>query len=78
MKWIKGLFQTETPVFIEIRGRNTLLAEGYCRIECYLPEKITLANDDYSFDIIGSNLELRHLSDGIIAVDGRIDSVAFI
>jgi len=38
----------------------------------------TLANDDYSFDIIGSNLELRHLSDGIIAVDGRIDSVAFI
>ena len=78
MKWLKELFETKTPVFIEIRGRNVLLAEGYCKIECYLPEKIILSNENERFQLIGESLELRHLSEEMIAVDGRIDKIEFI
>ncbi len=78
MKRLLNLFKTETPVFVEIRGRDTVLAEGYCRIELYSPERIILAHRDYSISVSGSGLMLRHLSESAIAVDGRIDSVEFI
>lgn len=78
MKWLLDLFKTTMPIFVEIRGRETVLAEGYCRIELYSPEKIILANADYSISVIGEGLELRHLSESAIAVDGRISCVEFI
>jgi sporulation protein YqfC len=78
MKWLLDLFKTTTPVFVEVRGRETVLAEGYCRIVLYSEEQIVLANDDYSISVFGSNLNLRHLSESAIAVDGRIDRVEFV
>lgn len=78
MKWLLNLFKVSTPVFVEIRGRECVLAEGYCRIELYSPERMILANGEYSISITGNGLELRHLSESEIAVDGRIDGVEFI
>jgi sporulation protein YqfC len=78
MKWLLDLFKTATPIFVEIRGRETVLAEGYCKIVLYSPTQMILANADYSISVCGSGLELRHLSDSAIAVDGRIDRVEFI
>ncbi|MBR4278812.1 MAG: YabP/YqfC family sporulation protein [Clostridia bacterium] len=78
MKWIKEIFKSVSPTYIELRGRELLLAEGYCRIEDYSDEKIVLSNAEFSFSVFGSGLRLRHLSEGIMAVDGRIDRVEFI
>ena len=78
MKWISELLKKDNQVFVEVRGRETVLAEGYCRIEVYTPERITLSNGSYSVTIRGSGLELRHLSVSVIAVDGRIDGVEFV
>lgn len=78
MNWIKDLFKSVSPTYIELRGRELLLAEGYCRIEDYSDARIVLSNDEYRFSVEGSGLRLRHLSDGIMAVDGRIDRVEFI
>ncbi|MBR5286527.1 MAG: YabP/YqfC family sporulation protein [Clostridia bacterium] len=78
MKWLLDLFKTTTPIFVEIRGRETLLAEGYCRIELYSPERIVLANEKYSISVCGGELDLRHLSESAIAIDGRIDKVEFL
>ena len=78
MKWLIDLFKTTTPIFVEIRGREAVLAEGYCRIELYSPERIVLASAKGSISVCGNGLELRHLSESAIAVDGRIDRVEFI
>ncbi len=78
MKWFSELFKNETRVYIEVRGRETVLAEGYCRIELYSPERIVLSNGEYGVAVCGNGLELRHLSESVIAVDGRIDRVEFI
>ncbi len=78
MKWLLDFFKITTPVFVEIRGRETVLAEGYCRIERYSPEQIILANEKYSISVCGSRLDLRHLSESAIAIDGRIDRVEFL
>ena len=78
MKRLLDLFKTETPVYVEIRGRETVLAEGYCKIELYSESRIVLANSEYSISVCGSDLNLRHLSESAIAVDGRIDRVEFL
>lgn len=78
MKWLQELLKNTVPVYVEIRGRETVLAQGYCKIVCYSPERITLANGEYEISVCGSGLELRHLSEGVIAIDGRIDGVEFI
>ncbi len=79
MKLIKDLFKNAAvPVFVEIRGRERLLAQGYCRICEYSPERIGLANGEYIISVYGSGLELTHLSEDVIAIDGRIDGIEFI
>lgn len=78
MKWIRELFKRDDRIYVEVRGRETVLTEGYCRITCYERDNIRLSNGEYCVDIIGSELELRHLSASVIAVDGRIDRIEFI
>ena len=78
MKWFKKIFKVVSPTYIELRGRSLLLADGYCRIEDYSDEAIILTNSEYSFKVNGVGLRLRHLSDGMMAVDGRIDRVEFL
>lgn len=62
-------------IFVEIRGRELVLAEGYCRIEGYTESLITLFSADCGINIKGESLKLRHLSDERIAVEGRISSI---
>ncbi len=79
MKRLNEIFKFgAVPVFVEIRGRNSLLAQGYTRICGYSPERISLENGEFVISVYGSELTLRHLSEDIIAVDGRIDGVEFI
>lgn len=73
-----NLMSRPKQIFLEIRGRELVLAEGYCRIEAYDESLITLASSQSSISIRGKGLQLRHLSDERIAVEGRIDSVEFI
>jgi hypothetical protein len=77
MKRILDFFKTETPIFIELRGREAMLAQGYCRISLYSPERITLSNEKYTVSVYGSALELRRLGEEAMAIDGRIDGVEF-
>lgn len=65
-------------IFVEIRGREVLLAEGYCRIDSYTESYITLFSDSGGIAVRGKGLTLRHLSIQRIAVEGRIDSVEFL
>ncbi|MBQ4316894.1 MAG: YabP/YqfC family sporulation protein [Clostridia bacterium] len=78
MKWISELLKKDNRVYVEVRGRETVLAQGYCRIELYTPERITLSNGEYSVAICGDGLELRHLSVSVMAIDGRIDGIEFL
>ncbi len=78
MKQISELFKFESPVFVEIRGRETVLAEGYCKIESYSDTRIVLSSIENTFSVKGGGLTLKHLSSGRIAVEGRIDGIEFI
>lgn len=78
MKFKFDLFKGEIPVFIEIRGRNVLHAEGYFRIEDYSEERIVLTSRENSVAVNGVGLTLCHLSDERISIEGRIDSFEFI
>lgn len=78
MKFNFDLFKSSTPVFIEIRGRNILHAEGYCRIEDYSEEKIVLTSREGSVAVYGVGLTLCHLTDERISIEGRIDRFEFI
>ena len=78
MKWISEILKKDNRLFVEVRGRETVLAEGYCSIELYTPEKIILNNGEYAVSIEGENLELRHLSSVVMAIDGRIDRLEFV
>lgn len=71
-------FKSELPIFLEIRGRDCLHAQGYCKIEEYSPEVITVSNQEFAISVKGEALTLRHLSEGIIAIDGRINEIDFI
>jgi len=66
------------PVYVELRGRETLLCEGFRRITDYSCARIELASDSERLEINGRGLRLRHLSAGRIAVDGRIDGIGFL
>ncbi len=79
MKLFDELIKKTVPqLFVEIRGRESLLAEGYCKIEVYSDFDIVLASDNGRIAVSGEGLHLRHLSSQRIAIDGRVDRVEFI
>ncbi len=78
MKQILELFKFKNPVFVEIRGREIVLAEGYCKIENYSDTCIVLSSTENTFSVKGTGLTLKHLSSGRIAVEGRINSIEFV
>lgn len=78
MKLFSGLFKEFIPVYIEIRGRETVLLEGYGRIESYSETEITLLSDQNIVLVRGEDLDLCHLSAERIAVKGRIKGIEFI
>lgn len=78
MKLLKELIKKTKNVFIEIRGRENVLLEGYCRIELYSETKIILSSEFDRVSILGEDLNLCHLSTERMAVKGRIDGIEFI
>ncbi len=78
MKLNLDFLKITTPVFLEIRGRDLLHAEGYCRIEGYSQEKILLASQEGTVAVYGENLNLVHLTSERIAIKGRIKGIDFI
>ncbi|MBO4277088.1 MAG: YabP/YqfC family sporulation protein [Clostridia bacterium] len=78
MKLFAKLPDVKTPLFVELRGRDSVLCEGFRRITGYSCARIELASDTERLEINGSGLRLRHLSRGRIAVDGRIDGIGFL
>jgi sporulation protein YqfC len=78
MKLLEELRKKETCVFVEIRGRENVLLEGYCRIELYSETKIILSSEFDRIAVHGSGLNIRHLSSERMAVDGRINGVEFL
>lgn len=78
MKLLEELFKKTLEVFIEIRGREAVFAEGYCRIEKYSETEIRLASDSDRISVRGESLNLKHLSTERIAIVGRIEAVEFI
>ncbi len=65
-------------IYVEVRGRELLLAEGYCHIEEYTDTYVTLTSNRSKISVHGEALRLRHLSKERIAVEGRIDSFEFL
>ncbi len=79
MKLFDELIKKTVPqLYVEIRGRESVLAEGYCKIEVYSDFDIVLASDNGRIAISGEGLHLRHLSSQRVAVDGRVDKVEFL
>lgn len=78
MKLFSDLFKKTLNVYIEIRGRDSVLAEGYCRIEKYSETEIILASENERISVQGAGLGLRHISSERMAIEGRIDSVGFL
>lgn len=66
------------PPFIELRGRESLLFDGECRITDYSDSRIELMSDNGLVEVKGEGLTLRHLSPGRLAIDGRIDGIGFL
>ncbi len=75
---IESLINQRGEVYIEIRGRELLLAEGYCRIEDYGETSLVLSSSNSSVRIRGEGLRLRHLANEGVAVEGRIVSVEYL
>ncbi|MBE6692438.1 MAG: hypothetical protein E7586_03775 [Ruminococcaceae bacterium] len=75
---VEKILQQNSQIYIEIHGRESLLAEGYCRIEHYGEESVILSSSKGSIRIVGENLTLKHLSDERVAVEGRIKEIEFL
>lgn len=75
---IQKLLPNQKTVFIEIKGNQLLLAEGYCRIEDYSEEAVVLSSDKLRISVTGNNLKLSHLSNERMAIEGRIKAFEFI
>ena len=75
---IESLLRNHNEEYIEIHGRENLLAEGYCRIIDYGESKITFASETKTICIKGEKLRLSHLDNQRLAVEGRIDSVEYL
>ncbi len=75
---IQQIISRPSQVFVEIRGRELVLAEGYCRIELYSEECVILRSSQSQIQISGENLNLQHLSDERVAVEGRINGIEFL
>ena len=78
MRLFSDLLKKTLNIYIEIRGRDSVLAEGYCRIEKYSENEIVLASDSERISVRGDALGLRHISSERMAIEGRIDSVGFL
>lgn len=78
MKLNFDFLKISTPVFLEVRGRTVLHAEGYCRIEGYSQEKILLSSSEGVVAVYGKGLNLGHLTSERIAIEGRIEKIEFI
>ncbi len=78
MKLFSDLLKKPLNIYIEIRGRDSVLTEGYCRIEKYSESEIILASESERISVLGDRLELTHLSAERMAIEGRIDSVGFL
>ncbi len=78
MKLFFDLFKEFVPAYIEIRGRDAVLLEGFSRIENYSDKEIILFSESEKILIKGENLCLCHLSSERMSVKGRINGVEFI
>ncbi len=78
MRLFTELLKKERQLFVEIRGRECVLAEGYCRIDSYSDDRIILVSEQGRVMVYGEGLVIRHLSAERTAVEGRIDRVEFI
>jgi sporulation protein YqfC len=78
MKLFFDLFKEFVPAYIEIRGRETVLLEGFSRIENYSDTEIILCSENDKILIKGESLCLCHLSSERISVKGRINGIEFI
>lgn len=70
----------EDRIFVELRGRQELAAEGFCRLEKYTDSAIIVCGDGehQRLGVFGKGLELKHLGTSAIGIIGRIDRVEYL
>lgn len=78
LRKIFGISFGEKEIYTEIRGRKTVLADGFETLLIYTDKLICVSSGNVKMNINGENLTLRHLSSGKIAACGRIDSIEYI
>ena len=75
---LMGISGAQKEIYTEIRGRKTVLADGFETLETYTDTLVAVSSRNEKLNIKGAGLTLKHLSFGKIAVCGRIDSVEYI
>lgn len=65
-------------VFIELRGRYRLIAEGIDELLEYGDTRMVLGAKADRIAVMGENLEMRFLSENRIVIEGNIQSVQYI
>ena len=64
-------------VYIEMRGKNSLLVKGCKRIIGYSPEAVVLEIKKDKLRVKGKRLVCTSFHSGSVSVEGVIDSLAF-
>ncbi len=68
----------ESRIFVELRGRNELVAEGFFHLSVYTDSVIEVQGGELRLKIWGQGLTMKHLGESTIGVAGRIDGVEYI
>lgn len=75
---VQKLLNNQKTVYIELKGKELLLAEGYCRIEDYNENTVVLSSEKLRISVTGEYLKLSHLSNERMAIEGSIKAFEFI
>ena len=61
---------------VTLLGRRNLYVENFCAVVMYTDNEIQLTTVDFMLKVLGGNLEIRTLTQGLLEIEGEISDVS--
>lgn len=61
---------------VTLLGRRSVYVENFCAVVMYTDTEIQLTTVDFMLKVLGGNLEIRTLAQGLLEIEGEISDVS--
>ena len=61
---------------VTLLGRRSVYVENFCAVVMYTDTEIQLTTVDFMLKVLGGNLEIRTLAQGLLEIAGEISDVS--